>query len=123
MTRPRGDVREAEFSEKRSDVALAIFDAELLSDDALEINAPPTDDPVDFSVGTPFDDLGEVGFLRCRKAWRRPTRPVVQEPIWARRIEPVNPVTQGLAVHPPIMAASVRLMPSRTAASESNRRL
>lgn len=65
MTRPRRDVREAEFSEKRSHVALAIINAEPLSNDALKINAPPTDHPVDFPVRAWFDDPGEFGFLRC----------------------------------------------------------
>src|ERR1017187_6815713 len=99
MTWPRRDVREAEFSEKRSHVALAIINAEPLSNDGLKINAPPTDHPVDFPVGAWFDDPGELGFLRCGKSRHRPTRPLIRQPIWPRRVEPVNPVAQGLAVH------------------------
>ena len=75
MARPRGDVREAEFSEKRSDVALAIIDAEPFGDDALEVNTPPTDDPIDFSVGAYFDDPGEFAFWA---ADRRATGPLAQ---------------------------------------------
>ena len=99
MARPRGDVREAEFPEKRSDVALAIIDAEPFGDDALEVDTPPTDDPIDIFVGARFDAPGEFCFLGCRQPRRRPACPIVEKPIRAGRIEPVDPVTQGLPVH------------------------
>ena len=99
MTRSRGDVREAKFPEKRSDVALAIIDAEPFGDDVLEVNTTPTNDPFDFSVGAHFDNPGELRFLGCRQARRRPACPIVEKPIRAGLIEPVAPVTQGLAVH------------------------
>jgi hypothetical protein len=69
MVWPRRDMREAEFAKKRPYIALAIIDAEPLGNDLLEINTPPTNDPVSFSVGAYFDDLRELGLLHCRKAW------------------------------------------------------
>jgi hypothetical protein len=99
---------------------LVIVDAEALGDDPLEIDTPPSNHAVNFPVGASFDDGREFGLLIWRQARSWSTRPIVQQPIGASFIEAMNPVAQGLT---PIRAASVRFIPSRTAASDNNRRL
>jgi hypothetical protein len=91
-------------------------------DDALEVNTPPTDDPIDFSVGAYFDDPGELR-LGCRQARHRPTRPIVEKPIRAGRVEPMNPVAKGLAVHAAHHGRFGAAHAVDNAASDSNRRL
>jgi hypothetical protein len=58
-----------------------IVDAKTRDDDALEIDAPPSHDAVDFPVGTRFDDVGELGFLGGREARRRSARPGVAQAV------------------------------------------
>src|SRR3984885_10511551 len=52
MTRPRADVGEAELLQKLSDLARMKVDAEPLSDEALEVDAPPAHDAVDLTGPT-----------------------------------------------------------------------
>ena len=79
-------------------------DAKAIGDHALEIEAPPSHDAVDFAVRARFDDRRQFSQLRRRQAPLPPARPMVQEPIRPSSIEPVNPVAKLLSVH----AADVR---------------
>ena len=124
MTRARAHVREAELLQKRSDRALVIVDPETLGDDALEIDAPPAHDAVDFAVRAGLDELGELAQLLRRQARRRAARvPVVDQPVRPRALKRCTQSRSVWRSMPPILAASPRSMPSRTAASDNSRRL
>src|SRR6202167_2902225 len=100
MTRPRTDVGEAEFLEELSDIARMKVDAEPLGDDAFEVKPTPTHHPVLLTIRTRLDELRELSQLVRRKARLGTIRPVVDEALRTRPIEAMDPVTQGLAVHP-----------------------
>jgi hypothetical protein len=57
MTRPGADVREAELLQKLSDIARMKVDAEPFGNDALEIDAPPPDDAIFFTIRAGLHDL------------------------------------------------------------------
>ena len=63
MTWARAHVREAQLLEQRSDIALVIVDAETLADDALEVDASPAHDAIDFPVGARLHDGGQLSLL------------------------------------------------------------
>src|ERR1700729_844068 len=100
MTGPRTDVGEAEFLEELSDIAWMKVDAEPLGDDAFEVKPTPTHPPVLLTIRTRLDELRELSQLVRRKARLGTIRPVVDEALRTRPIEAMDPVTQGLAVHP-----------------------
>jgi hypothetical protein len=57
-------------------MALVILDAKALLDDALEIDASPAHDAVEFPIGAYFDDRREFGLFvthEHRPSFRRPT--------------------------------------------------
>ena len=56
MTRPRAHMREAEFVQQRSDIALMKIDSETLLDNALKINAPPAYHAIYRKLRTRFDN-------------------------------------------------------------------
>lgn len=100
MPRACADVREAELLQERSDVALAVVDAEALGDDALKIHAPPAHDAVLLPIGAGLDDLRELGALFRRQARRHAARQIVRQPVRSGGVEAMNLVAQRLAVHP-----------------------
>jgi hypothetical protein len=59
MSGTGADVGEAELLQNDANVALVKLDVETLLDDALEINAPPADNPVFFNVRPGLDDPGQ----------------------------------------------------------------
>jgi hypothetical protein len=68
MARAGADVRKAEPPQQRSDVAFMEVDAKAIGDHALEIDAPPSHDAVDFPVWAHFDDRRQFPQLRRRQA-------------------------------------------------------
>ena len=123
MARAGADVGEAEPLEELADRALVIGDPEALEDDALQVDPTPAHHAVHGPVRTGFDELRNLKTLLLREARLATFGPVVQKTVGAVFVKAVNPVAQRLAVLPPIRAASVRFMPSRTAASDRSRRL
>lgn len=119
MTGASADVREADRLEDLADGSLVVCDAEAVRDDLPQVEAPPPDDAVDPAIGAGLDDLGEFGQLRLRQPGRVALGADVAQPVGAERVEAVNPIAQGLTIR----AASARSIPSRTAASDSSRRL
>src|SRR5271163_2754622 len=99
MSRAGADMREAESFEDLADRALMIMDAEALGDDALEIDAPPAHDAMHHPIRASLDEVCEFGLLISTEAGRRALGPVVQKPVGATLVEPMNPITQGLLVH------------------------
>jgi hypothetical protein len=75
-------------------------DAEPLGDDALEVDPPPTHDAVLLTIRTGLDQGGELGQLRRRQTRLGTLRPVVDEALGPRDVEPMDPVAQRLAIHP-----------------------
>lgn len=67
MQRACAHVGEAEFLEKRADMALVILDTEPLPNDALKIYSAPANNAVYIRVGTGLDDLGEFDLLLFRQ--------------------------------------------------------
>ena len=123
MTGTRTDVGEAEFLEELSDIARMKVDAEPLRDDALEVEPAPAHDPILLTIRTRLDDLRELSQLLRE---RRGLGPSVQLSTRPSRPDPLKRWTQSRKVWrsiPPIFAAELRSMPSRTAASDRSRRL
>jgi hypothetical protein len=60
MTGPRTDMGEAKLLQKLSDIARMKLDAELLGNDALEVDPPPAHDAVDLTIRTGLDDLRKL---------------------------------------------------------------
>jgi hypothetical protein len=99
MAWPCAHVREAEFLEELSDVALMEVDAEPLRDDPLEVHPAPAHDAVFRSIRAGLDDDGELGQLRGRQARLGTLRPIVDETLRPGGVEPMHPVAQRLPVH------------------------
>src|SRR3954465_1783370 len=76
----------------------------------------PAYDPVHSPVRAGLDELPDLCALLRRETGRRAFGPAVQQTLGAVAIEAMDPVAQRLSVHPAIRAASVRFIPSRTAA-------
>src|SRR5271163_3246184 len=76
-------------------------DAEPLGDDAFEVDPTPAHDAVLLTIWTSFADLGELSQLRRRKSRLGALGPVVDQALWTRGVEAMDPVAQGLAVHAP----------------------
>ena len=68
-------------------MSLVIVDAEALGDNPFQIDTPPANHAVNFSVGTSFDDNREFGFLIWRQTGSRSTRPIVRQPVGISFIE------------------------------------
>ena len=85
MPRAGGNMRKAELLEERPNVALAIVDAKTLSDDPLQIDAPPAHDAVPLTIGAGLDNPRQFGPLVGRQARRKAARPVVLQPVRGRR--------------------------------------
>jgi hypothetical protein len=66
MARARAHMREAEFLQELSNIALVIVDTEAGRNDALQVDPPPTHDAVGFPVRAGFDDRRQFGQLGCR---------------------------------------------------------
>src|SRR3974390_588069 len=75
------------------------LDAEPFGDDAFEVDPTPAHDAVLLTIRAGFDDLRELSQLLRRKPRLGTFRPVVDEALGTPRIEAMDPVTQGLAVH------------------------
>src|SRR5580700_9364409 len=116
MTRSGVDVREAKLLQELSDIARMKVDAEPFGNDTLEIDAPPPDDAISFTVRAGLNDLRKLSQLFFRQARLGTFRPVVDEALWPRSVEAMNPVAQRLAIH----AADLRRR--RSVHSIANRR-
>ena len=123
MTGPRTDVGEAEFLEQLSDIARMKVDAEPLGDDAFEVEPTPAHHPVLLTIRTRLDELRELSQLLRRKTRLGTLRPVVDEALQTRPVEAMDQSRKVWRSIPPIFAAELRSMPSRTAASDRSRRL
>src|SRR6476620_1654491 len=122
MARPGAEVREAELLERAPQAHLRQIDTEALSENTLQVDAAPAYDPILLRVGAGLDKLLQCLFLLVESFDGRPVglmsiRP--SGPYWLKRCAQSRSVCRSI---PPIRAASVRFIPSRTAASASNRR-
>ena len=59
MSGTRTDVGETKLLKKRTDVSLAIVNAEPLFDDPLKIDLPPANDAILLAVGSCLDDSSQ----------------------------------------------------------------
>jgi len=99
MTRPGTDVREAQSLEQLAYGALVILHPEALSDDALEVDAPPSNHAIGGRVGAGFHDLGQFCLLRGRQPPWVAAPAIILQPGRAMCVEAVHPVPQRLSVH------------------------
>ena len=123
MARTRADVGKAECLEQLANRALVIMHAEALLDHALEIHPAPAHDAVDGPIRTCLDKLSQLLLLGGGKPGLGTFDQMSLSPSGPCSL---NPCTQSRSVWrsmPPIRAASVRFIPSRTAASDNKRRL
>ena len=107
---------EAELLEERSDITLAIVDTETVGDDALEIDTAPAHGVLPRSEAD-LDDLRQFGHLFSRQARATPPFRLSCKrsgPAALKRWTRSRSVWQSI---PPMVAASARLLPSRTAAA------
>lgn len=112
-------MREAEFLQQLAHVALVIGDAETIRDDALQIDAPPAHHAVNRPVRSHLDDLRQFG-LRFRRRARHGAAISPLGPSSLKRCTQSRSVWRSM---PPIRAASSRLIPSMTPASDNKRLL
>ena len=101
MARPRAHVREAEFIEQPANMALVIDNAKALLNDPLEIDTAPAHNTVGGRIGPGLHDPCQFSFLCRRSTPGGSAIPGIYQPIGPRGIEPMHPVTQGLAIHSP----------------------
>ena len=80
MSWARTDVGEAKFLEKRSDISLAIVNAEALLDDPLEIDPSPANDRILRAVGPGLNDSSQVRQLFRAQSWFNAPRMDVAQP-------------------------------------------
>ena len=100
-----------------------IGDPEALADHPLQVDPAPAHDPVYGPVRTRLDEFRQFGPLLRREARLGSLGPAVQKTVRTVCVEPMHPARSICRSIPPIRAASVRFIPSTTAASESRRRL
>src|SRR6202167_3304345 len=100
MPRPGADVREAKLLQKLSDIARMKVDAEPFGNDALEIDAPPPDDAIFFTVRAHCYDLCKLSELVLRQARLGDFCAVGDEPLQPQSVEANNPVAQRVGIHP-----------------------
>ena len=79
MARPGADVGEAELLQKLSDIARMKVAAELLADDALEIDPPPAHAAIDLAIRAGLDHLRKLSQLRLGKARLGTFGPIVEQ--------------------------------------------
>jgi hypothetical protein len=100
MSWARTDVGEAKFLEERTDISLAIVNAEALLDDPLEIDPPPANDAILLAVGSCLDDSSQFRKLISTQPWLNATCMDVAQTIRPLIIKTMTPVAKGLAIHP-----------------------
>jgi hypothetical protein len=100
MSGARTDVGEAKLFQKRTDVSLAIVNAESLFDDPLKIDPPPANDAILLAVGSCLDDSSQFRKLISTQPWLNATCMDVVQTIRPLIIKTMNPVAQGLTIHP-----------------------
>jgi len=100
MSGARADVGEAKLFQKRTDVSLAIVNAEALLDDPLKIGPPPANDAILLAVGPCFHDSSQFGQLFQAQPWFNAACMDVAQTIRPLVVETMNPIAKGLAIHP-----------------------
>ena len=116
-------MREAERLEELTNGPLVIGHPEAFEDDPLQVDPAPPDHAVHGPVRAGLDERGDLSALPLRQARLGTLGPAVRRPSGPYAL---NRCTQSRSVcrsMPPIRAASVRFMPSMTAASDRSRRL
>ena len=100
MSWARADVGEAKLFQKRTDVSLAIVNAEALLDDPLKIDPPPANDAILLAVGSCLDDSSQFLKLFSTEPWFNATCMDVAQATRPLMIKPMNPIAEGLTIHP-----------------------
>jgi len=100
MSWARADVGEAKLFQKRTDVSLAIVNAEALLYDPLKIDAPPANDAILLAVGSCLDDSCQFRKLINAQPRFNAACVDVAQTIGPLVIETMNPVAKSLAIHP-----------------------
>ena len=83
-----------------TDMTHMIGDVEAFLDDALQIDPTPAHDAVFLEVRTSFHNLFQLDQLFGAQTPLRPGRLAVDQPLRTLRIEPMDPIAQGLSIHP-----------------------
>jgi hypothetical protein len=97
---PHRQAGEAEPAQDLADRALVQLDREAGLDPRLEVDPPPADHAIRLRVRSLLDDLFQLHQLLGREPWRRPRMRPVAQPGQALGVVAVDPVAQGLPVHP-----------------------
>jgi hypothetical protein len=100
MSWARTYVGEAKLLQKRTDVSLAIVNAEALFDDPLKVDPPPANDAILLAVGSCLDNSSQFRKLLSTQPWFNAACMDVAQTIRPLVIETMNPIAQGLAIHP-----------------------
>ena len=100
MLRAGADMGKAQFAKQSGYPALGIDDAKARLDHPLQVDPPPADNPVHRRVGAGLDNLAKFFHLDIAQVARPARALAVGEAIRSLFVEPVNPVPQGLAIHP-----------------------
>ena len=100
MSWARTDVGEAKLLQKRTDISLTIVNAEALLDDPLEIDPSPANDAILLAVGPSLHDSCQFRQLFRAQSWFNASRMDVAQTIRSLIIKTMNPIAQGLAIHP-----------------------
>ena len=123
MARTGADVAEPELLQDLADRPLVVDDPEALGDDALQVDPAPAHDAIYGAVRTGLDDLGQFRLLLGRQPRRLALRPMSFRPSGPCSLKRCTQSRKVCRSMPPIRAASPRLIPSRTAASDNSLRL
>ncbi len=100
MLRAGADMGKAQFAKQSGYPALGIDDAKARLDHPLQVDPPPADNPVHRRIGAGLDNLAKFFHLDIAQVARPARALAVGEAIRSLFVEPVNPVPQGLAIHP-----------------------
>lgn len=100
MSGARTDVGEAKLFQKRTDISLAIVNAESLFDNPLKIDPPPANDAILLAVGSCLDDSSKFREFFSTQPWFNAACMDVAQTIRPLVIKTVNPIPKGLAIHP-----------------------
>jgi hypothetical protein len=92
-------MRKAEPTQQAALRILIDADVEARLGDALEINTPPTDNPVFFGIEPLEHNLFDYSCLSGGQIRLAARRFALDQPVDDGTVEGVNPVAQGLAVH------------------------
>jgi hypothetical protein len=111
MLGPHRQAGEAEPAQNLADRALVQLDAEAPRDHRLQVDPPPAHHAVRSRIRSVLDDGLQLLHLLGREPWRRPRVGSVVQPGETLGVVAVDPVPQGLPVHPGVPRRVLTGMP------------